>query len=134
MTKNSRIRQITPGYVQLRRRDNYVHHFECHKFIMAHPEEELKHYRHLLQYIQPPILNPFGCDSYDEEQEKEIIAIARSEAIQDASFLISWYLSDEGWQDFQRQWDELPEPTPDLCRELTNIHRRIADELIHGRN
>ena len=125
--------KITSQYIQLCRRDNYVHHFECHKFMMANPEEEIKHYQHISQYVQAPILNPFGCDSYDEVQWNQIFKIATAEGLK-AVYLVPWYLSEEGWQDFQKQWDQLPDVTPALCRELTNIQRRLAEELTSGKN
>jgi len=130
-----RMKHLTEKDVQIYRCDNYVHHFNCRnlmKVLMYTAPGVLKHYQNIAQLIKPPALNAFGCDSYNDEQWQYIVKVANAEKL-DAGFLISWYLSDDGWRDLQEQWFELPEVTPELCRQLAAVQRRIADDLVMER-
>ena len=125
-----RIVKLTNKYVQKCRANNYAHHFECRKFMKMYPQDVINHYKLVCEtYIQPPLLNAFGADSYDDLTWKEFIRIANSEKLQ-ASLLISWYITDEGWAAFQKQWFELPEVTPDLLVALQMELQRKFDNLI----
>lgn len=122
--------RITPIYVYRCRRDNYVHHIDCRRLVQAENEEILQNYQRLCEFFVPtPILNAFGCDSYTDDELGQIIRIANSEKVK-AGCLNPWYLSESGWSDFQSQWDQLPEASPELCRQLEVEQNRKADAML----
>ena len=128
----NKIPPLTPKTVNRIRRDNYVHHYECRKHMQSQVEDVLVKYQLAADhFVSLPILNTYGCDSYSEEDINGIIRISNSYGLE-AGYLNNWYLSEEGWANFQKQWDGLPEPTVDLCRVLEIEQRRLADRLLDG--
>lgn len=94
--------------VQRARRDNYVAHFENRKYVATLPPELQMCYLSASQVIKTPQLNPYGADSYNDEDWTLIINLAQQRGLQ-AFYINPWYVSDEGWAEFQRQWQALPE-------------------------
>ena len=94
--------------IQKIRRDNYITHFEAREYIKALPPELQMCYLEASRDVIPPKLNPYGADSYSDSEWLIIIRLAQSRGLQ-AYYINQWYVTDEGWAEFQRQWQELPE-------------------------
>lgn len=101
--------------IQKARAENYVTHFESRKYLKALPPELQMCYLSASQVTKVPRLNPYGADCYTDEDWKLIINLAQQRGLQ-AFYINPWYATDEGWTEFQRQWQELPDPRdiPDL--------------------
>jgi hypothetical protein len=94
---------------QIARRDNYTAHFANRNYVKACPVELQMTYLTASQVIhKQPKLNDYGADSYTDEDWQMIINLANNRGLQ-AFYINPWYTSEEGWQDFQCQWQALPE-------------------------
>ena len=99
--------------VQRTRRDNYAFHFECRQYVKSLPPELQMCYLEASRDTIPPKLNPYGADSYSEGEWAIIIRLAQSRGLQ-AYYINQWYVTDEGWNEFQQQWKTLPEEVEPL--------------------
>jgi len=111
--------------VQRTRRDNYAAHFANRQYVKTLPPELQMCYLTATQVTKPPKLNPYGADSYSDEDWMLIINLAQQRGLQ-AFYINPWYTSEEGWQDFQNQWQNLPEEFEMPALDLSWIIRQDA--------
>ena len=111
--------------VQRTRRDNYAAHFAARKFVQTLPPELQMCYLTATQVTKPTKLNPYGADSYSDEDWTLIVNLAQQRGLQ-AFYINAWYTSNEGWQDFQKQWQELPDEFEMPALDLSWIIRQDA--------
>jgi hypothetical protein len=94
------------------RAENYSHHFECRATVKSMDPVQVERYQRAVAELPKfPHLNVFGCDDWGQAEWDVIIGIAKHHTL-DAWFINPWYLSEDGWAEFQRQWQELPDPLP----------------------
>jgi len=93
-----------------KRADNYAHHFSCRQTIKAMSGEQLNQLCHTAGHLVPPRLSLWGASEYSKDQEAVLIALANQISFTDPWLINPWYTSELGWQEFQKAWDNLPEP------------------------
>lgn len=95
--------------VELTRRDNYIQHLDNRKYVKALPPElQMTYLTATYALHKMPTLSAFGADSYNDEDWQLIVNLAQQRGLQ-AFYINPWYTSDEGWADFQAQWQNLPD-------------------------
>lgn len=98
--------------IQQYRGSNYASHYEKRQMALTYPADfRAKIYRLIAESELPaPVLNQWGCDSYNGAQMMLQIEIASRLQFSIPAYLINlWYWGDAGWEDFQAQWQALPE-------------------------
>jgi hypothetical protein len=65
--------------------------------------------RNVCEVTRQPKLNMFGNDDYTEAECRRIVDLANQNGVM-ASMCLIWYTSDHAWDNFQAQWQNLPEP------------------------
>lgn len=93
------------------RRRNYAQHFECRKYVLGLPIETQEKYNALSMAFPEWNLNNEGAVQMDEYQEKTLIDVANQNGLQ-AWYLISFYTSQDGWNQFLGKFNALPEDEP----------------------
>jgi hypothetical protein len=94
---------------QKERAENYAVHFNCRQMFKAMDESTQARIRNVCEVLRSPKLNIFGNDDYTEEEYKRLVDLANQNGVM-ASMCLSWYTSDHEWDNFQVQWQNLPEP------------------------
>ena len=102
-------RQVTPAKIYRQRRDNYCCHFEQRRLFKALPVEMQLLYQKWAAILPRPVLNAWGAGIYREEEWTQIAQLAANKNLPDAFLLVPWYVSEEGWQIFQEEWQKLPD-------------------------
>lgn len=95
--------------IQRCRRDNYVSYFDDRERFKSLSVELQDVYRKLASRLPMPRLNVYGCSDLSYDEERALIMLAVHSGV-DVNFLNPWLVSEEGWQNFQDQWADLPEP------------------------
>lgn len=100
--------RATAAEVQRSRRDWYAFHFENREKAKTLQPALVQTYLIATSQIKPPTMTVFGGleESYPENRAYHLAAQYRI----DVNLMNPWYLTSEGWDEFQRLWQELPEP------------------------
>ena len=112
-------RKATAHDVQVARRDWYVYHFENRQAAKTLTESERQSCLTICAAASPPQMSVFGGTVFDH-LTPQAYKLADERGI-DANLLNPWYLSDTGWDDFQRLWRALPEPVDLSTRGCVQI-------------
>ena len=91
------------------RRDNYVTHFELRQTFKILPLEMQLLYQKWSATLPKPALDVWGAGGYTMDEMNHLIMLANAKNLPDCWMLVPWYASDEGWNDFQNQWKDLPD-------------------------
>lgn len=94
---------------QSQRAENYAIHFNCRQMFKLLEPEIQQRIRNVCEVMRPATMNMFGNDNYTEAEESRLINLANQNKVQ-ASMCLIWYTSDTAWDNFQVQWQNLPEP------------------------
>ena len=94
---------------QSQRAENYAVHFNCRQMFKAMDADIQQRIRNVCEVMRPASLNMFGNDNYTEKEEARLIDLANQNRVP-ASMCLIWYTSDSAWDNFQVQWQNLPEP------------------------
>lgn len=102
---------------QALRAENYQEHFQFRQFASVHPHRDTV--AKMVQALPAPSLNRYGAASFPTSRGRSFAAHSTRELDAfyalgaqlgiDAWMLLSWYWSDDGWAEFQRCWQALPE-------------------------
>lgn len=106
--KNPTEIKITALEVQKSRADWYAFHFENRARIRTMAKEEVYTYQRVAQFIPEPEMTVFGGLKADYP-ERSVYELSNQWHL-DVNLVNPWYLTDEGWEKFQRLWKNLPEP------------------------
>jgi hypothetical protein len=100
--------KATANAIQRSRRDWYAFHYECRQKAMALDKDIIHAYLEAVKNLLPPVMTMFGglLADYPERRAYEIAAVYGL----DVNLLNPWYLTTEGWDEFQILWQQLPEP------------------------
>lgn len=100
--------RATAKQVQRSRRDWYVWHYGQRELAKKLPVSTLHTYLSALGYTTPPRMTVFGGLEADfpDRRAYEIAAVWGL----DIHLINPWYLTNEGWEQFQALWQQLPEP------------------------
>jgi len=108
--------KLTAKDVQRARRDWYIFHVEKRQKFLAMPPNTQHIYENAAMRVSAPRMTIYGGLEADHPTADEYRALMMVQGMQDIDLANPWYVSDEGWADFQRIWQELPEPV-DLYTE-----------------
>lgn len=105
--------------IMRQRADNYAHHFECRQAVKAFPADFRETIIHAAGHLPAPQLSLFGSTVRTNDEEMAIIVLANRIGLHDPFLLNPWYVTEQGWEAFQRAWDNLPEPVNFGKRKLS---------------
>jgi hypothetical protein len=105
MTRKMR---ATIRQVQISRQDWYLFHLENRNLALALPASEIQTYITACGYTRPPQMSVFGGLSIDYPDRK-VYEIAEIWKL-NIHLVCPWYLTNQGWEEFQTLWQQLPEP------------------------
>lgn len=113
---------------------NYVAHYEFRQYVLSLPKEVQEKYHSLSMVFPEWKLNNFGAVQINEDEENRLISLANQHGLQ-AWYLISIYTSDDGWNKFVGQFNELPpdESYPHLLykkEDVIGLHGEIYEEVL----
>jgi hypothetical protein len=94
---------------QKERGENYEVHFSCRQQFKAMDTDLQQRIRNVCEVMRPARLNMFGNDDYTDDEQARLINLANQNHVP-ASLCLIWYTSDHHWDNFQVQWQNLPEP------------------------
>lgn len=98
----------TAREVQKARAEWYSFHFDNRQQIKAMDARTLEAYRYAAGMITPPQMTVYGGVAHDYPERQAYSLASRMRL--DVNLINPWYLSDAGWEQFQKRWAELPEP------------------------
>lgn len=100
--------------------DNYVFHFECRQHVKGLDPAQVQHYLMYALQLETLKLNRWGALDISMDVIDWMIKRAKDNKFPDAWLLIPFYLSDAGWDEFQRQW----------CQKVPDfIHNQTVERL-----
>ncbi len=102
-------RKVTPSKIYRQRRDNYCFHFEQRQLFKAVALELQLLYEKWSATLPRPILNAWGAGIYSEAEWTQVVKLAVDKNLPDGFLLVPWYVSDQGWEIFQTDWQNLPD-------------------------
>lgn len=100
--------KATASAIQQARAEWYEFHFNCREQIKAMPAEEIQRYQTAVSMITAPQMTVYGGFAEDYPEQAAYHIANRYHL--DANLMVYWYVSEQGWQDFQKIWAQLPEP------------------------
>jgi hypothetical protein len=101
-------RKITAKDIQQARAEWYEFHFNCRAQVKAMSAEEVQRYQTAVSAISAPQMTIYGGLAEDYPEQAAYRIADRYHL--DANLMVYWYVSEQGWQDFQKIWAQLPEP------------------------
>lgn len=106
-------RQVTVSRKEIEqaRAAHYAIHFDKYKICMASPARP--YVVKILPNLPAPKVDLFG-DLYTMYLTGENFEIFQDYRVQgvDLEYMVSWYWSELGWEDYRYQFEHLPEPLP----------------------
>ena len=100
--------RATAAEVQKSRAEWYQFHYENRQRAKAQDRDTLQAYLYAASQIQAPQMTVFGGLSHDWPERQAYVLAGRNRL--DVELINPWYLTDAGWNEFQRLWAQLPEP------------------------
>lgn len=107
MSRKAQIK-VTAREIQKSRAEWYEYHFNCRAQIKAMSAEEIQRYQTAVSMISTPQMTIYG-GLHQDYPEREAFTIANRYHL-DANLMVYWYVSEQGWMDFQKIFTSLPEP------------------------
>lgn len=101
-------RKIKAKDVQRARRDWYVYHFDRREQVKAMPQDDQERLMTICATLPVPQMTVFGSARFDHIPPSGYKLA--SYYGYEATLLNPWYLTEDGWDEFQRLWAQLPEP------------------------
>lgn len=100
--------KATARQVQIARRDWWAFHYEQRQRAKQLTSDQAFAYQYIASAIKQPEMTVFGGvhDTYPERLAYEMCG---KQGL-DVNLVNPWYLTDEGWSQFQDLWNQLPEP------------------------
>lgn len=100
--------RATAKEIQRSRQDWYIYHLNYRQIAQALPADIVRAYIQATDAVAPPKMTIFGGlpGDYPDRSAYELAARLRL----DVNLINPWYLTAEGWADFQALWTQLPEP------------------------
>lgn len=112
---------------QAARGENYSSHYESRQTFKAFPQETQDLYRRISTSLPPEwCLNEFGAVVISEETETRMIHLALQNHLPHAWYLIPFYQSEDGWEDFRKKFEGLPE-----VEKTFPVEKFVKEEVIH---
>ncbi len=108
--------KATAKAVQRSRADWYTYHYEQRQLVKALPPNELHAAQYIAGAIKPPTMTVYGGVS-ESFPESLCFELCGKHGV-NPNLVNPWYLSDDGWAEFQRLWESLPEPV-DIYENLS---------------
>lgn len=113
--------RITYKDLQVIRMDNYQSHLQAKRTADAHDEKFRAIVARSLDHLPPPTLNFWGVETSQYKTEgdwRQLISLADMFNLP-AWVCCSWYWSEAGWKDLEKQWQNLPDPVEKV------VHRGV---------
>ena len=87
---------------------NYAVNYDLRQqFKALKPDEQIRY--HALAYALPEWqLNRYGAPALNDDIENTLVAVANQNRLPVAWFLITFYTSEDGWDDYVRKFNDLP--------------------------
>lgn len=102
--------KMTAKDIQRSRAGWWKFHYEKRATFKALPIGDQHMYQNAARLISTPELTIYGGLSGDWPAAAELRTLAHVQGIRDFDLANPWYVSDEGWQQFNELWNQLPEP------------------------
>lgn len=102
--------KITAQQIQRARADWYQFHLEKRNKFVAMPINEKHIYENAAFRIPPPTMTVYGGLPGDFPSSADFRMLMGIQGMRDVDLCNPWYVSDAGWDDFQKTWQQLPEP------------------------
>lgn len=95
--------------IQNERAVSYSNHYQNRYLFRQLPPELQEKYRQASTLVPTPVFDIYGRDRYTEYQWREIMNVAVDFGLQNPRLINPWYVSEDGWKQFQHQWQEADE-------------------------
>lgn len=113
---------------QAARGENYASHYESRQMFKAFLQETQDLYRRVSQSLPSDWqLNEFGAVAMTEDIENRMIYLALQNRLPHAWYLIPFFQSEAGWDDFRNKFEGLPE-----VKKTYPVESFVKDEVIHN--
>lgn len=111
-------------------------HYEKRQKFLSLPVNEQHTYQNAAMLISPPEITIYGGLPESRPSRDEMRVLMSVQGMKDVDLANPWYTSDEGWQQFNELWQQLPEPVDDLSTKgcvqvgavVHSFHRRAEVE------
>ena len=100
--------KATAAEVQKARAEWYSFHYASRQKVKTFTDEKMQTYQYAASMINPAQMTIYGGVAHDWPERKAYELAGRYKL--DVNLVNHWYLSEAGWEEFQRLWRELPEP------------------------
>lgn len=100
--------RATAKEVQRARAEWYQFHYENRQRAKAQDRDTLQAYQYAASMIAAPQMTVFGGLAHDWPERRAYELAGRDRL--NVDLINPWYLSANGWNEFQRLWAQLPEP------------------------
>ena len=115
--------KATAREVQKARAEWYSFHYENRQKVKHFDNEKMQTYQYTASMIMPARMTIYGgvADDWPERKAYELAGQYKL----DVNLINHWYLSEAGWEEFQRQWQQLPEPVdlyPGPCVQVGDLY------------
>lgn len=107
---------------------NYAVNYDLRKQFQCMDIDEQERYHQMSFYLPPWTLNRYGCPQMDDILEMEMIRLANRSQLSCAWFLISYYTSESGWEQYVAQFNDL-EPDPSYPQERFKVSLVLSDTV-----
>jgi hypothetical protein len=118
------------------RAENYVHHFQRRQLARNHPDRE--GIALLVAALPKPMLNIYGVVAFEGKASWPTSShymrpyFELGKRLGFDLDLEYWYWSDQGWDDFEKLWQALPDfVNIPLCTTDKVVHIRTQDEFVN---
>jgi len=109
--------------IQKARQDWYTFHYDKRQKAKTLSHDQLERYQYAASMITAARMTIYGGVAHDWPP-RQAYELAGQYKL-DVNLVNHWYLSEAGWEEFQRQWKELPEPvdilSPTSCVQIGEL-------------
>ena len=107
---------------------NYEVNYEIRQEFKAIPVELQNRYHTASFYLPPWKLNRWGCPEMNDHLERQMIQVANQNGLDCVWFLIGYYTSDSGWEQYVEQFNAL-EPDMSYPAERFEVSLALSDTV-----
>lgn len=113
---------------QAARGENYASHYESWQTFKTFPQETQDLYRRVSQSMPCEwCINDFGAVVLSEEIENRMIYLAIQNHLPHAWYLIPFFQSENGWENFRKEFEGLPE-----VEKTYPVEKFVKEKVIHA--